>query len=186
MDLQQLFIFGIVSLTLVLVGGVGARFLFLWFDEYLLARGSKKEKDIERMVLREEVNLRAQLGTAPRLDQSRSANAAPKKEQGPLPQLEEVTDPAEKERRALMQRIFDFEVRPRAGEDELTFFRRLLSVPEGASKDECKRAFKKLAQKLHPDSFNLAGFDPKTKKRLEKRVHENYLVLQKALESLRR
>ena len=59
---------------------------------------------------------------------------------------------------------------------------KILEISENATQEEIKKAYKKMAQKYHPDSFNRGNSPAKTREEAEemfKKIGEAYEMLSK-------
>lgn len=184
MDKKQLLIYAALSLGLVIAGALLAKSAFAWFEHYLFGR-KKPEPTLDELIDQEELLLR---GGRPkpsgRAMAPRDFKTAGTEEAKPM--LEDTTDPAELEKRKIMKRAYLFDPQRLPTEPERTYYLRILGLKPEASVDAIKSAYRARSKDMHPDRFQLNAFDPKTKKRLEKRVHENYVLIQKAHDFLRK
>lgn len=175
MNLKQIFLqYGFVALALVLGGAFGAKMLFAWLDEYLF--GKKREQGLDEMIAQKLSSMGAKpTRKTEALGQRQEAKEDPRQLADQRPE-----DPEEAKRKEILQRIYHFDGKRGQGEAEETYYLRLLGLRSFENVEQVKRSFKQRAREFHPDLFPLALFEKSLQKRLAKRVHENYLLLQKA------
>lgn len=184
MDKKQLLMYAGLSLGLVIVGGLLAKSAFAWFEQYLFGR-KRPEPTLDELIDQEELLLRggrpkaSGRALAPRDFRSPASDPAP-------PLLEDTADPVELEKRKTMKRAYLFDPQRLPTEPERTYYLRILGLGPEASLDEIKSAYRARSKDMHPDRFQLEAFDAKTRKRLEKRVHENYVLVQRAHDFLKK
>lgn len=100
-------------------------------------------------------------------------------------ELEEPNDPEYLKQKKILEIIYKFENKPKAQEDLKKFYLRLFNLNDHFIESELKANYRKIIQIYHPDKIDLKGFDLKTKKKLEKKINENFAVIQKAYEFLK-
>lgn len=162
---------------------IGARFFanaaFAWIEEFLFNK-SKDEKNLDDLIR----SKRYGMGDVSEKERKK-ISAEPSPKERPL-ELGREVDPREADKAAMMHRIYDLVIKRGAQESEEDFYLRLLGLSKSDSPEIIKRAFKQKAKEFHPDMFVLDGFDGKTRKRLEARIHENYVMIQKAHDFLKK
>lgn len=116
----------------------------------------------------------------------RATTAPPHKESSKedLLQIERTLTPEEEKKSKILHRIYDFDYKKKPEEEQQVFFRRVLGVQEGETVEMIKKNYREKSKDFHPDRFDLSLFDKKMKKKLEERIHQNYLVVQKAYQVL--
>ena len=185
MDKKQIIIYAAISLAVVLAGAIMAKSLFAWLEQYLFGRKRERDLTLDELIEKEERLMTQGKGRA-----SGKAMAPKdfkeKTEDKTAGLLEETTDPKELERKKILQRVYLFDPKRLGAETEEQFYLRILGLKNVINAEDLKKAFKTRAKEMHPDSFQLNDFDAKTKKRLEKRIHENYLLIQKAHDVLKK
>ena len=185
MDKKQIIIYAAISLAIVLAGAIMAKSLFAWLEQYLFGRKRERDLTLDELIEKEERLMTGGKGKvsgramAPR-------DFKEKTEDKTAGLLEETTDPKELERKKILQRVYLFDPKRLGAENEEQFYLRILGLKNVINAEDLKKAFKTRAKEMHPDSFQLNDFDAKTKKRLEKRIHENYLLIQKAHDVLKK
>jgi hypothetical protein len=155
--------------------------LFVWWDE--LFRGKKIEKNMDN--LDEIIEARKLLlRKSSDIDQRIVQKANPIKVDAKA--LEMESDPESKKRKEILHQIYDKKLSRLKDETDYDFFIRILNLKKESSTDEIKKAYKEKAKEFHPDRFDFSLFDKKTKEKLQKKVHENFLVIQKAYDYLKK
>jgi DnaJ-class molecular chaperone len=71
-------------------------------------------------------------------------------------------------------------------ETDYDFYSRILGLLKDSKTEDIKKAYKEKAKEFHPDRFDFSLFDKKTKEKLQHKVHENFLVIQKAYDYLKK
>jgi tRNA G37 N-methylase Trm5 len=100
--------------------------------------------------------------------------------------LEMDTDPESQKRKAILHQIYDKKLARLKDESDYDFYSRILLLPQDPSNEQIKKAYKEKAKEFHPDRFDFSLFDKKTKDKLQHKVHENFLVIQKAYDYLKK
>jgi len=180
MDKQKLVLYAVIALASVFVARYLASGVFAWFDGYFFKRHRKQDPSLDELIDEEYLKL-----SGGRRRVSGQA-VAPRIKSVAAPELEAPEDPAAEARKALLKRIYDFSYKRMTDESEEKFYLRVMDMKSRETPEILKRAYKLRSKEFHPDRFNLDGFDAKTKKRLEARVHENYLLVQAAYQFLKR
>jgi hypothetical protein len=170
-----------VSVALVLVGSLIGKALFAWLDTYLFRRKDQRDPTLDELIDHEFTRLGGKpratgAAFAPRIKRTEEKAAA----------IEAPHDPLEFEKKEMLQRIYGFDFKRLQGESDEAFYLRVLDMKVREKPEVLKRAYKLRSKELHPDRFKLDIFDAKTKKRLAARVHENYLLVQKAYEHFKK
>lgn len=165
---------------------IGARFFadaaFAWIGD-LFFKKSRDEKTLEDLIR----SKRYSMGSLSESEQLK-LNSQPKKNEKrsePL-SIDQEIDPAELKKRELMKRIYDLELRKQNGEDQQAYCLRLMGLKTIGNEEQLKKAFKLQSKKFHPDMFALGDFDSKVRRKLEGRIHENYVAIQKAYDHLKK
>lgn len=96
--------------------------------------------------------------------------------------IEQIQTPEEKKRIEIMKRIYAFDKLKISGEAEIDYYKRILGICENS---DLKKNYKQMCKVFHPDRFDLRLFDQKTKDKLTKKIHENFLLIQKAYDYLK-
>jgi hypothetical protein len=164
-----------VSVVIVIAGRYFADALFPWLDRFFFSK-SRDDAKLDDLI-------------QSRLQQwgHRSISAPnPKTLASTTSEERDELSPAEIARREQLQRIYSFDGKRRSQESTEDHALRLLGLKELPTAELLKQAFKARAKLNHPDTFQLDGFDAKLKKRLAARVHENYILIQRAHEILKK
>lgn len=174
-----------VAITLVFFSRSIGQFLFHLFDQYLSKKSQTSYDDFDQLV-EDRKKLFSKNTTAPqRRNESHSPPGAPKKTESPK-LLEEATDEASIKRKETVKRIYGLENKRLPQENDFVYYSRFLKLKDNFSKEDLKKIYKELALLYHPDKFDLTGFDDKTKKKLAAKTHENFLLVQKAYDYLKK
>jgi DnaJ-domain-containing protein 1 len=155
--------------------------LFVWWDE--LFRGKKIEKNMDNLdeiIEARKLLLRKNPDSKENIIQKSNQNKLETKK------LEMETDPESQKRKEILHQIYDKKLTKLKDETDYDFFIRVLNLKKESSSDEIKKAYKEKAKEFHPDRFDFSLFDKKTKEKLQKKVHENFLVIQKAYDYLKK
>lgn len=181
MDKQKLATYAMISVGVVLIARFGGTLFFNLLDTYLFRKKDRRDPSLDELIDNEYLKLSGGRGKP-------SGQAVmPRLKKGQKPQeLPQPDDPAVDAKKAILHRIYDVELKRGSGESEEAFALRVLGLKERESQETLKRAFKIRSKELHPDRFNLDAFDGKTRQRLGKRVHENYLQVQAAYQYLKK
>ena len=171
-----------VAITLVFFSRSIGQFLFHLFDQYLSKKSQTSYDDFDQLV-EDRKRLFSKNSTAP---QRRNENPGPPKRTESPKLLEEATDEAGVKRKETVKRIYGLENKRLPQENDLVYFTRFLKLKDNFSKEDLKKTYKELAQLYHPDKFDLTGFDEKTKKKLAAKTHENFVLVQKAYDYLKK
>ena len=172
MNKEDLIKYGLISFGVVLGARFFANAIFAWI-EGLFIRKSSDEKGLDELIKSKRYSMGALS------DKRTPAQQQPKTR----PQeITEALDPAEEKKRATMHRIYDLEIRRGKQESEEAYHLRLLGLVRVEPADSMKKAFRQRSKEFHPDMFALMDFDDRTRKRLEARIHENYVAIQRAYE----
>lgn len=171
-----------VAITLVFFSRSIGTFLFHWMDEFLTKKSQKGFDNFDEVVesrkkLFEKTHRSVKAATAEK-------TSATEKVQQKL--LEEANDEASLKRKEMVKRIYGLEVKRLGGENDFAYYSRFLKLKDDFSKDDLKKSYKELAQLYHPDKFDLSDFDEKTKKKLASKAHENFVLVQKAYDYLKK
>jgi hypothetical protein len=174
MKLEFLYYSFAVSVVIVVAGRYFADALFPWFDKFLLNK-SREDAKLDALI-------RARLQQWGHRSIS-SQNPSSLTESTPE---EEEISPEELAHREQLHRIYSFDGKRRAHESPQDHALRLLGLKSLPSPEGLKQAFKAQAKLNHPDTFQLDSFAPKLKKRLAARIHENYIAIQRAHDTLKK
>jgi hypothetical protein len=185
MDKKQIIIYAAISFTVVLAGAIMAKALFAWLEQYLFGRKRERDLSLDELIQREE-RLMTQGKGRPSGRAMAPKDFKENVEDKVAGLLEETTDPKELDKKKILKRIYLFDPKRLGAETEEQFYWRILGLKNAPTTEDLKKSFKTRAKEMHPDSFQLNDFDAKTKKRLEKRIHENYLLIQKAHDVLKK
>lgn len=174
--------YAVLAFGIVLLGRFFADAIFAWIGD-LLFKKSSDEKTLEDLIRSKKYSM----GYLSEQEQLR-INIPSSKEQSSKPQasIKHEISPMELKKREIMHRIYDLELRRMTGESIESYNMRLVGVIKLESEEQLKKAYKTQAKKYHPDMFALGDFDPKAKRKLETRIHENYLAIQKAHDFLKK
>lgn len=156
-----------ISVTMVVAGRYLANAIFPWVDKIFLPKKQRDEKLDELIQARLNQMGHRPVTFAPK---QLAENAAPPVE----------LNPEEMKRREQLQRIYAFDGKRLSKESTEDHALRLLGLKNPTTAENLRAAFKTQAKLYHPDTFQLDGFESKLKKRLDARVHENYIAIQKA------
>lgn len=172
-----------IAITVVFFSRSIGQFLFHWFDEFLSKKNQRDKKGYDNFD--DVVEARKHLFEKNRPQKkTETGNKSKKGEEPKL--LEEATDEASLKRKEIVKRIFGFETKRFREENDLVFYSRILKLKDNFNKDDLKKSYKDLAQIYHPDKFDLVDFDDKTRKKLSAKAHENFLMVQKAYDYLKK
>ena len=174
MNKEDLIKYGLISFGLVLAGRFFANGLFAWIEGLFVRKGAD-EKSLDDMI-------RAKRYSMGGLSEKEAVKVPSKK---PNPQIEQTVDPVELQKRELMHRIYSLDLKRGPQESPEAHALRILGLTQMEPLEQIKRAFKRKARDFHPDMFVLNDFDKRTKKRLDGRIHENYVAIQKAYDFLK-
>lgn len=171
-----------LAFGIVLAGRFFADAVFAWIGDILFKKSSD-EKNLEDLIRSKKYTM----GSLSESEQLRINSPLEKeaKTKPPL-QIDHEISPLELRKREIMHRIYDLELRKLNGETVEAYNLRLIGLTKLESHDQLKKAYKVLAKKFHPDMFALGDFDPKAKRKLEARIHENYVAIQKAHDFLKK
>ena len=161
--------YGLASVGVVLAAAVSAKMIFVWLDDLILSK--KRDAGLDEMIQQKLTAL-----GSPVLRRPTETPAPPPKA------LEDLRpeDPDEVKKKIILQRIYHFDGKRGAQETEEAYCLRLLGMKTLESAEHIKRAFKAQAREYHPDKFPLDLFEKKLRKKLAARVHDNYILLQRA------
>lgn len=171
-----------VAITLVLFSRSIGTYLFHLMDEFLTKKSQKGYDNFDDVV-----EARKKL-----FEKTHSAVKAAKQEKEKATEkaqqklLEEANDEASLKRKEMVKRIYGLEVKRLMGENDFNYYSRFLKLKDNFNKDDLKKSYKELAQLYHPDKFDLSDFDEKTKKKLAAKTHENFVLVQKAYDYLKK
>ena len=185
-DTQQLLTYAGVALGAVFTAKYFSGHLYNLLDSFLFRAKDKRDPSLDEMIDHKHREMggkglrRAGQGSG---DERRETGAPGPEE---LLRLSEDLSPEAQERKLILHKIYSFDARRMPSESEKDYFLRLLNEREPITQDILKKAYKKKARELHPDTFDLNLFDPKMKKKLSIRIHENYLWIQKAHDYLKK
>lgn len=167
-----------VAITLVFFSRSIGAMLFHMMDEFLTKKSQKGYDNFDDVV-----EARKKL-----FEKNRPAvrEAQKEKQQTEKKLLEEATDEASLRRKDTVKRIYGMENKRHPQENDFTYYSRFLKLKDNFNKEDLKKSYKELAQLYHPDKFDLSDFDEKTKKKLSVKTHENFVMIQKAYEYLKK
>ncbi len=186
-DTQQILTYAGIALGAVLSAKYFSGHLYTLLDHFLFRTKDKRDPSLDEMVDRKKREMGVQglrKSSSGALLDERASKGAPDKEE--LLRLSEDLSPEAQQRKLILQKIYSFDSRKIPSETDLDYYLRLLNERPPITLEILKKAYKKRAKELHPDTFDLSLFDPKMKTKLTKRIHENYLHVQKAHEYLKK
>ena len=181
MDREKILTLLAVSLGLVLVGSLAGKMLFSWLDTFFYRRKDKLDPTLDELIDHEYTRL----GGKPRASGEAFAPRI-KKVADKVEALDAPHDPLESERKMILQRVYAFDFKRGQSESEEAFYLRVLDMKVRERPEVLKRAYKLRSKEFHPDRFKLDIFDTKTRKRLEGRIHENYVLVQQAYSAIKK
>ncbi len=152
--------------------------IFTMYEDFFMG---KKEKNVDN--LDDLIKARAML--------MKKAEPAATKGEGSVKKpdlklVEEATDPESKKRKEILHQIYDLDVKRFKDEADDAYYARILKLPSAFTTDAVKKAYKERAKACHPDRFDLKSFDEKTQKKLKTKIHENFLIIQKAYDHFKK
>lgn len=170
MSKEDLIKYGLMSVGIVLGARFFANALFAWVERLFVGK-SAEEKTLDDLIKSKRFSMGAL-----------SEKAAPPTAQQTPKELGQQLDPMEEKKRAIMHRIYDLDIRRGQQESVKAYHLRLLGLSKVETPEQLKKAYKQRAREFHPDTFALVDFEQRTRKRLEARIHENYVAIQRAYE----
>jgi hypothetical protein len=187
LDVQQLMTYAGVALGAVLTARYFSSHLYNLLDHFLFRTKDKRDPSLDEMIDQKHrefggYGLRKS-GATPLADERRSKGAPTPEE---LLRLTEDLSPEAQQRKLILQKIYSFDSRRMPSETERNYYLRLINERDPLTMEILKKAYKQKAREFHPDTFDLALFDEKMKKKLRARIHENYLHIQRANEYLKK
>ena len=187
LDVQQLMTYAGIAISAVFAAKYFSGHLYNLLDSFLFRAKDKRDPSLDDLIDQKHrefggYGLRKSSGSS--LPDERRNKGAPDAEE--LLRLSEDLSPEAQQRKLILQKIYSFDSRRLPSETEKNYYLRLLNEREPLTLEVLKKAYKKRARELHPDTFDLALFDEKMKKKLKARIHENYLHIQKANEFLKK
>ncbi|MFZ4714356.1 MAG: J domain-containing protein [Bacteriovoracaceae bacterium] len=150
--------------------------LFVWWDDMFRGKKDKHFDDLDELI--EARKLLMKKSEPVQFGNQAQHNQGQKKTK--LSALPEETDPASLKRKAILHQIYDLKMGRLKDEQDLDYYARILMLPKTANSEAVKKAYKERAKECHPDRFDLTSFDTKTQEKLKTKIHENFVVIQKA------
>jgi hypothetical protein len=153
--------------------------IFTMYEDFFMG---KKEKNVENL----DDLIKARMLLMKKADPISTNKGEGGAKKPDLKLVEEATDPESKKRKEILHQIYDLDVKRFKDEADDTYYARILKLPAAFNQEAVKKAYKERAKACHPDRFDLKTFDEKTQKKLKAKIHENFLIIQKAYDHFKK